>query len=713
MHIDWKFDACLLTSLLSLGIAHAQVTLPASGIINTVAGNGSSGDTGDGGPATSAAINPTAVAIDTAGNIYVVDFTFNSIREVNASTGVINTIAGTGQSGDSGDGGPATSATLSSPEGVALDGAGNIYIAEEGGARIRKVTASTGIIDTVAGNGACGYSGDGGPATAAQLCGPNGVAVDGAGNIFIADLSNYRIRKVTASTGIISTVAGTGTYGYSGDGGAATNAQLAGPIGVGVDEAGNLYIATYVDSRVREVNASSGIINTIAGNGTNGYSGDGGPGASAELYEPNGVGVDAAGDVYIADSLNNRIRMVAASTGIITTVAGDGPSGSFGTYSGDGGQATQAGLDGPVGVAIDPSGTVYIADDFSARVRAVGPPAGSGHVNPKFVVLAVSYAPPGSKSTVNYGGSVMLGTSSSLAGTFTNNTNVSVTIASKVGIFGTGNSLSGTASTAYTQEQDTSSSVAVNQTTSSATIIPGPAMSSEGVDHDFDIVWVWLNPKVNLTTGSTAASLFWNGYSYDDRDPVGEMDVVPVYLYYLENPSMMPPQLLQQLARSWDPSQGGLTSADYATILARDPFGANPGYNPAGDGSGRFDLESGEAFAYQPPPPGGQPLTETYTLNYQTTSTTGQGAQDTYQVGFSTDAQVSAGVFFADVSEDFKNSNTTTWINKTSTQATNTTGQTASLSITGPATTDNYTGPTQMQVWKDNVYGTFMFFPVQ
>jgi sugar lactone lactonase YvrE len=343
-------------------------TLP-SGIINTVAGDGIRGYSGDGGAATSAEVNiPYGLAVDSAGNIYIADLENNRIRKVTASTGIISTVAGNGTAGYSGDGGAATSAEINFPYGVAVDSAGNIYIADFGNQRIRKVTASTGIISTVAGDGIVGYSGDGGPATSAELDSPTGVAVDGAGNIYIADLGNYRIRKVTVSTGKISTVAGDGIQGYSGDGGPATSAELYYATGVAVDTAGNIYISDVVNVRIRKVTAATGIINTVAGDGAGGFSGDGGPATSAELSSPWGVAVDTAGNIYISDVSNQRIRKVTASTGIINTVAGDGTVG----YSGDGGAATSAELNYPYGVAVDSAGNIYIADTVNNRIRAVG-----------------------------------------------------------------------------------------------------------------------------------------------------------------------------------------------------------------------------------------------------------------------------------------------------------------------------------------------------
>jgi sugar lactone lactonase YvrE len=355
-----------MNSALSVG---AAFTSPAA-IINTVAGNGTAGYSGDGGAAINAAIRwPRSVALDAAGNIYIADYGNNRIRKLTVATGIISTVAGNGTYGYSGDGGLATMAQLCAT-GVAVDSAGNIYIADNV-TRIRKVTVSTGIITTVAGNGTQGYSGDGGPATSAQL-NLLAVAVDSAGNIYISDWGNNRIRKVTAATGIISTVAGNGAMGYSGDGGPATSASLFAPVGVAVDGAGNIYISDMSNNRIRKVTASTGIISTVAGNGTFGYSGDGGPAINAGLRGPAGVAVDRAGNIYIADqnwgSGNERIRRVTASTGIISTVAGNGTDG----YTGDGGPATNAELYLAVGVGVDAAGNIYIADYGNNRIRIVG-----------------------------------------------------------------------------------------------------------------------------------------------------------------------------------------------------------------------------------------------------------------------------------------------------------------------------------------------------
>jgi len=365
--------------MVAVGGVYGQITLPPPGIINTVAGDGTGGYSGDGGLATRAEISdPFGVAVDSAGNIYIADYLNHRIRKVSASTGDISTVAGNGTEGSSGYGGPATSAELYWPTGVAVDSADNIYIADEGNDWISKVTASTGIITVVAGTGALGYSGDGGLATSAKLNEPSGVALDGSANIYLADKGNNRIRRVTVSTGIITTVAGDGVAGYSGDGGLATSAELNAPWGVAVTGGGDIFIADYLNYRVRKVTKSTSIITTFAGDGVLGYSGDGGAATSAELGEPTGVAV-GGGNVYIADYYNNRVRVVNESTGIITTAAGDGIKG----YAGDGGVATGAELDWPWGVAVDISANLYIADSLNNRIRVVGSarnplPSGSG-----------------------------------------------------------------------------------------------------------------------------------------------------------------------------------------------------------------------------------------------------------------------------------------------------------------------------------------------
>lgn len=333
------------------------------GTIQTVAGNGTPGVAGDGGPATAAQLGtPFGIAVDAAGNIYIADADNHCIRKV-AINGIIATVAGSCIAGYSGDGGPATSARFYAPNDVAIDANGNLYISDTLNHVIRKV-ALNGIITTFAGSGVAGDLGDGGLATAARLNYPHGIAVDAVGNLYIADLNNNRIRKVD-SAGIITTVAGTGNAGFSGDGGPATSAQLRHAVDVNVDVAGNLYIADAENHRIRKVN-TSGIITTIAGNGNSGYSGDGGLAVNAQLNLPHGVAVDIHNNVYVSDRLNHRVRKIDAS-GLIITMAGTGAAG----YSGDGGLATQAQLNQPFHLAIDSSGKLYFSQWPEHRVRRV------------------------------------------------------------------------------------------------------------------------------------------------------------------------------------------------------------------------------------------------------------------------------------------------------------------------------------------------------
>ncbi len=329
--------------------------------ITTIAGADSIA-LGDGGPATAAKlVHPYKVCMDGLGNIYIAERDGNRIRKIN-SAGIITTIAGTGASGYSGDNGPATSAKLNGPGTIAFDHVGNIYIGDYYNYCVRKIDTG-GIIRTIAGTGTAGFNSDGIPATAAQLSGPSGLIVDSGGNVYISDEFNHRIRKI-GPDGIINTIVGTGTPGYIGEGGPASAAQIDKPYEITLDSHNNLYIADWGNHVIRRIN-SSGIITTVAGNGGGGYDGDGGQATNAKL-NPTDVAVDQNNSMYIADPGNNVIRKVNPS-GIISTIAGVGLTG----FSGDGGPSVLARLNFPVGVTLDNQGNIYVADFGNGRVRFI------------------------------------------------------------------------------------------------------------------------------------------------------------------------------------------------------------------------------------------------------------------------------------------------------------------------------------------------------
>ncbi|HYR52078.1 MAG TPA: hypothetical protein VET83_05635 [Candidatus Dormibacteraeota bacterium] len=349
-----------------VGTAQRQIQVQVSGgTISTYAGTGAQGYTGDGAAATAARLNdPEGIGIASNGDVYVADTDNNVIRKIAAATGIITTVAGNGGPGSSGDGGAATSARLKAPEDVFVASNNDLYIADTGNHEIRKVSAATGIITTVAGNGGPGSSGDAGAATSARLNSPRGIAVASNGDFYIGDRSNNKVRKVTALTGIITTYAGTGAAGYSGDGGSALLARMDRLQGIHLASNGDLYIADANNNAIRRV-SSLGIMSTVAGTGTAGFSGDGGPATSARLNAPEAVHLTSSGDLYIADTVNNRIRKISGTT--ITTIAGTGVAGA----GGDGGLATSAQLDTPRGIAISSTGAYYIGDRANHKVRRV------------------------------------------------------------------------------------------------------------------------------------------------------------------------------------------------------------------------------------------------------------------------------------------------------------------------------------------------------
>ncbi|MEI7435741.1 MAG: MBG domain-containing protein, partial [bacterium] len=298
-----------------------------NGIITTVAGNGVAGNSGDGGQATNAAVYcPANVSVNTQGVIYITDAA-SRIRRV-GTNGIITLFAGTGISSFSGDGGAATNARMNYPCGTAVDAVGKLYIADYYNNRVRRV-GTDGIIQTIAGTGTSGFSGDGGPATSATFNAPLDVKVDAVGNVYVLDFGNNRVRKINTTSGVISTIAGTGTAGYNGDGISATNAKLNGARALALDTAGNVYVADYGNYRIRRI-GTNGLISTIAGSGANGFSGDGGAATNASMTRPIGVVVDSSGNVVISDQSNYRIRRVSASGAMTWTLSGTPGPGDVG-----------------------------------------------------------------------------------------------------------------------------------------------------------------------------------------------------------------------------------------------------------------------------------------------------------------------------------------------------------------------------------------------
>lgn len=330
--------------------------------ISTVAGTGTAGYSGDGGPATAAKTTQLSyIAIDKHGNFYISDWYNNCVRRVD-TMGIITTVAGTGVAGYNGDGAQATASKLNYPMGLAIDTNNNLYIVDQNNYRVRMVNSS-GLISTVVGTGVAGFSGDGGPATAAKLVAPIGLACHPMGGLIMGDAE--RIRTISAS-GIINTIAGTGISGFSGDGGMAAAAKIFGPSDFAYDAAGNLYFSDENNHRIRKI-TPTGIISTVAGTGTAGFSGDGGPASSAKIFAPVGLVLDTNGVLYFADNHNNRIRRIDAS-GNISTIAGTGGMG----FSGDGGLAIAATLFYPIGMRMNTSGQLFFAENGNRRVRKLG-----------------------------------------------------------------------------------------------------------------------------------------------------------------------------------------------------------------------------------------------------------------------------------------------------------------------------------------------------
>jgi hypothetical protein len=466
-------------------------------------GTGVAGYSGDAGPATVATLNlPDGVAVDGAGDLFIADSTNNRIRKV-SPTGVITTIAGTGTAGYSGDGGAATLAKLNFPTDLALDGAGNLFVADFYNSRVRKISAS-GVITTVAGSGMPGYSGNGGPATLARMTSPAGVDVDAAGNLYIADYGNSTVREVSTA-GLITTVAGTGaSSGYSGDGGPATSAQLKSPADVAVG-GGNIYIADSGNSRVRKV-TPGGTITTFAGTGAATYSGDGGPATSASFLWPVGLAVDSSSQVFVADLSGNRVRKIDGS-GTITTVAGTGTAG----YSGDGGPATSAKLFGPARVNLDSAGNFFISDSSNNRVRkvqALGVPATAPSAP-----TGVSATAGNASASVSWNAPVSNGGSPITSYTVTSSGGPSATVGgsaltASVSGLTNGNGYTFTVTATNTVGTGPASS-ASSSVTPTAPPPPPPPPTSPGAP-----------TAVSAAAGNASATVSWSAPASDGGDPI-------------------------------------------------------------------------------------------------------------------------------------------------------------------------------------------------
>ena len=345
--------------------------LSSADLITTAVGTGEAGYSGDGGPADAAVMRePFMCAFDTTGNLFVCEATNHIVRRIDAATGIITTVAGTGEQGYSGDGGPATEATMYEPYSLAISSDGTVYIVDRLNAVVRRVDGETGTITTVVGTGEPGYSGDGGPGHEAQMREPNDCFLDNRGGLLIADIQDQRIRRLDLATCIIDTFAGNGEKERSGDGSPAREASILGARAVCMDSSGNTYIAEREGNGVRMVGAD-GLMQTLAGdNCERGYSGDGGYALASTWNGPKGIRCDAQGNIIVTDTENHAIRRIDCGTGIVTTIAG----GQLGGH-GDGGPATEAGLDRPHGAELAPDGSIYIADSDNHRVRVVRPNA--------------------------------------------------------------------------------------------------------------------------------------------------------------------------------------------------------------------------------------------------------------------------------------------------------------------------------------------------
>lgn len=415
------------------------------------------------------------------------------------------------------------------------------------------------------------------------------------------------------------------------------------------------------------------------------------------VFTRKGVSTPAGSQIAVgglsADPGQSWLTSVSA-LGVTTT----GATATRYTYSG--GVATWEWDNTPWGIQ---SGTVQV------NITHGAPPL--GYLDLKYVIVAVDYAPPGSRSSVTYSNSQVRGTASTDEHSYKTDVDVTDTGDVGVNIFGiVSGGVTGSTDVDYNQLSDNNSSVTVTNTTNVGDQVPGPSSSSLGVDHDFDVIWVWLNPAAAEYVGTNTVS--FAGYGYNAQDDFAGAEIIPIQVQQLKNPALMSSGLQARLARGWDTSGvGGLDTSDYANILAADPFAVSSSYNPTTDPNSRFQAVTDSTIPYVPPAPGGQPVTVTGSIATQTATSASQSAQNQYSVKFTLlfSSQLN---WIAEFSEKLQVSTSYTVTDKWSSTINATTGKTASFSITGPQSTDNYTGPVSFQVYRDNVYGSFMFYPL-
>lgn len=346
----------------------ATAALATAGEVVDVAGTGKLGYSGDGGLATKAQFNnPFGITRGPDGALYVVEFEGNVVRRI-ATDGTISTFAGSGRKGGAGDGGPALEAEFNQPHEIRFDREGNLYLSDMLNHRIRRVDAKTHRVSTVAGTGKAGFAGDGGPATSAALNNPIAIQFDAAGDLYVCDIGNHRIRQIQMKSGVIRTFAGTGAKAATPDGGAYATAPLNGPRTLDFDADGNLWVALREGNQVWRLDVATGRAHHVAGTGKQGFTGNGGPAAAATLSGPKGIAVAPNGDVYVADTESHAIRAIHTKSGVIDAVVGNGVKGD-----GPVGPGESCRLARPHGVYVDRDGTVYIGDSENHRVRAVRP----------------------------------------------------------------------------------------------------------------------------------------------------------------------------------------------------------------------------------------------------------------------------------------------------------------------------------------------------